>query len=113
MDPFQKRSVYDPRDWYWVVGGDESRAWSSAKSAWSIEYPDDRMTRIVNEVELYDVLARRGLEDRAPNRRFSIAEVRDALIRIDAAATGDANTEVDLRAVAKQIDFLLPPDIGD
>ncbi len=25
---------YNPSDWFWIVGGDESRAWSSAAGAY-------------------------------------------------------------------------------
>lgn len=48
---------YDPFNWFWIVGGDQSRAWSSAAGAYVTEYPTDRLTRIVNEAELTDVLS--------------------------------------------------------
>ena len=57
---------YNPRNWYWIVGGEESHLWSSAAaayvpqtdktfSAWfnAGNYP----TRIASEAELRDVLA--------------------------------------------------------
>jgi hypothetical protein len=53
--------AYSPRDWFWIIGGDESRAWSSALGAYVTEYPDDRLTRILNEAELTDVLKAYGL----------------------------------------------------
>jgi len=114
MNPFEPstRPPYDPNDWYWIVADDESRAWSSALAGWVAEYPNDRLTRIASEVELYDVLARRKLAARGPSRAFSSAEIRAALLRIDATATGDASDPDALRAVAEKIDVILPPAIG-
>lgn len=45
-----------PQDWFWVVGDDESRAWSSAAGAYVTDYPAGSVTRILNEHELTDVL---------------------------------------------------------
>lgn len=106
------RKPYTPRDWYWVVGGDESRAWSSAQKDFVANWPSDQTTRIANELELYDVLVKAGLRSKAPSRTFSLAEVRSALLLIDAAATGDASDEASLRAVAEDIGFSLPPVIA-
>lgn len=56
---------YDPKDWYWVVGGDESRVFSSAvgdyiqpDAATYVAFLDDgnSPTRILNEAELGEVL---------------------------------------------------------
>jgi len=102
-------SDYNPRDWYWVVGGDESRAWSSASGEYESEYPGERATRVPNEVELFDVLARTGLTSKAPQRSFSAGEVRAALLAVDAGATADATTAEELQAVAANIGILLPP----
>ena len=99
----------DPRDWHWIVGGDTRQAWSSRLAAYVSDYPTDDVTRIRNEVELYDVLASRGMASRAPSRVFSAAEVRDALLFIDAAVTGDAATPEELTLVASAIGFHLPP----
>ena len=52
---------YDPFNWFWIVGGDESRAWSSAAGCYVSEYQTDRLTRILNEEELTEVLAAYGL----------------------------------------------------
>lgn len=54
-------SLYTPRDWFWIVGGDESRAWSSAAGAYVAEYPVELTTRIADEAELTDVLRGHGL----------------------------------------------------
>lgn len=99
---------YSPRNWFWIVGGDESRAWSSAAGAYVTDYPIGQTTRIANEVELYDVLAKAGLAHKAPQRTFSASEVRDALIGIDADATGDASDAEALSTVAGEINLVLP-----
>jgi len=53
--------LFDPRDWFWIVGADESRAWSSAAGQYVTEYPGDCTTRIGTEEELADVLRPYGL----------------------------------------------------
>lgn len=102
------RPPYTPQNWYWTIGGDETRAWSSAARDYVAEWPEDHATRIANEVELYEVLARVGMANRAPSRAFTIQEVRDALLAIDAGATGEANDADSLRAVAADMGFILP-----
>lgn len=56
--------IYNPQNWFWYVGGDTSRAWSSAVSAY-VESSDVPMGRYVTpisaEKELCDVLAPYGL----------------------------------------------------
>lgn len=48
---------YTPQDWFWVVGNDESRVYSSAARAYVDMLPEGRQfTRILNEAELWDVL---------------------------------------------------------
>lgn len=74
---------YDPRNWFWIVGGDESRAWSSAACAYVSDYPTDRLTRILNEAELNDVLRPYGLALPAP----TIDDYKNAVqAHIDAVA---------------------------
>lgn len=55
-------SEYNPKNWYWIVGGDVSRAWSSASGAYVETWPETRCTRIANEPELIDVLASYGID---------------------------------------------------
>lgn len=50
-----------PKDWYWIVGGDDNRAWSSAAGQYVTDYPLGSVTRILNEQELTDVLRVHGL----------------------------------------------------
>lgn len=57
--------IYDPSDWYWIVAGDESRVWSSARAAY-VPTDDPAVqgwrarggvaTRIASEAELREVL---------------------------------------------------------
>ena len=52
---------YDPFDWFWIVGGDESRAWSSKTMAYVTEWPADQTTQIASESELWTVLREAGV----------------------------------------------------
>lgn len=98
---------YNPRNWFWVVGGDVSRAWSSSARAYVFEWPANRVARIANEVELYDALAKQGLTSRAPQGPFTVDDVRAAFANIDAAATGAANDAASLAIVAEDIGMML------
>lgn len=52
---------YSPFNWFWIVGTDESRAWSSEACAYVSAWPEGRVTRIASETELRDVLKAIGL----------------------------------------------------
>lgn len=52
---------YDPLDWFWIVGSDYARAWSSAAGTYVHAWPLDRVTRIPTETALRDVLKPYGL----------------------------------------------------
>lgn len=65
--------MFTPADWYWIVGGDESRYWSSAASAYVTYRPADApTTRIANEAELADVLGHYGLAGPQPPTRYAL-----------------------------------------
>lgn len=53
--------TYSPHSWFWVVGNDTSRAWSSTAGTYVTSWPADRVTRIASEAELTDVLRPYGL----------------------------------------------------
>lgn len=53
--------IYTPNDWFWIVAGDESRAWSSAVGAYVEQFDEQRLTRIDSEESLTDVLRVYGL----------------------------------------------------
>ena len=85
---------YDPRAWFWIVAGDDSRAWSSAGCTYVGEWPAGQVTRILNEQELRDVLAAAGLPDRSPlpvvpavisDRQFAHALWKNGLISFEEA----------------------------
>lgn len=59
-------SGYNPKAWFWIVAGDESRAWSSAAGEYVTDFPADRVTRIASEADLNDVLRPYGLALPAP-----------------------------------------------
>ena len=61
-------NAYSPFDWFWIVDGDDSRAWSSAAGAYVADYDAARVTRIVSEAELNDVLRPYGLTLPAPTQ---------------------------------------------
>jgi len=100
--------MYDVRNWFWIIDGDEARAWSSAAGGYVTDYPHEQTTRIANEVELYDVLARAGLAHKAPQQAFSSSEVRAALLVIDSEVTGNAADAEALQEVAASIGLVLP-----
>ena len=52
--------AFNPRAWYWLVGGDTAQAWSSAAGAYVTAYPADRVTHIDSEASLAAVLAAYG-----------------------------------------------------
>jgi len=49
--------IYTPDNWFWIVGGDETRFYSSAARDYVTELPMDAgVTRIASEEELWAVL---------------------------------------------------------
>lgn len=72
---------YNPHDWYWIVGGDESRFWSSAAGAYVEQLPEGAgFTRILSEAELDDVLAPYGLLGPTARRKIRKSVVQARLI---------------------------------
>lgn len=53
--------MYAPQKWFWIVGGDESRAWSSEAGAYVTEWDNRRVARIASEQQLSDLLRLYGL----------------------------------------------------
>lgn len=81
---------YLPQNWHWIVNGDESKAWSSAKGAYVTEYPKDAVTRIDSEQSLSDVLRPHGLTLPAPTQD-DYASAIQSLIDAKAKAKGYAD----------------------
>ncbi|MBS0250157.1 MAG: hypothetical protein JSR78_03730 [Proteobacteria bacterium] len=48
--------VSDPAAWFWIVGDDASKAWSSAAGAYVTDFPPDRAIHIASEDALSDAL---------------------------------------------------------
>lgn len=98
--------AYDPRHWYWCVGGDESRVWSSEARAY-VAAADaiyqawlssgSLPTEIPNDVELNNVLAHQ-VPDLMMTRTFTPVEVMAALDHIDHGATATAFTAAEISA---------------
>jgi Phage tail assembly chaperone protein len=80
--------MYNPVDWYWIVGGDASRVWSSARAAYvpvsdstysAWEVSGNVATSILNEDELASVLMA-AYPAGAPRTAQVIRSQRDALV---------------------------------
>lgn len=64
---------FNPTDWFWIVGGDESRYWSSVAGDYVTLPPGENgASRIASEAELDEVLAQYDLPGptRPPRRRM-------------------------------------------
>lgn len=77
---------YDPLDWHWQIGDDDSRYWSSAQGGYVEALPDDAgLTRIDSGDSLSGVLAGYGLPGPVaapiyyPLRRWQFAAMVDVL----------------------------------
>ncbi len=75
--------TFTPDDWFWIVGGNEARAWSSAAGAYVAEWDAERVTRIDTEQSLTDVLRPYGLTLPAPTQADYAAAIQ---VHIDATA---------------------------
>lgn len=76
--------TYIPQAWFWIVGDDETRFWSSAAAAYVGTLPENAgITRIASEAELSDVLRPYGL----PGPAIGIEDYKTAIVaRLDATA---------------------------
>lgn len=92
---------YTPSNWFWIVAGDDTRAWSSSAKAFVATFPADKTTRIASEAELRDVLDGAGFLELAPGyvpKSVTNFQARAALIQaglfasIDAAVKGSGDT---------------------
>lgn len=72
---------YNPSDWHWRIGSDESRYWSSAAGAYVETLPDGAgITHIASEAELDEVLAAYGLLGPTARRTLRKSLVQARLI---------------------------------
>lgn len=100
---------YNPRDWFWIVAGDESRAWSSNARAYVLEWPTDQVARIANEIELYGALAKQKIASRAPQGPFSLDAAASAFASVAPSFAAPVASASTLAAVAEDIGMTLPP----
>jgi hypothetical protein len=68
--------TFNPNEWFWIVGSDETRAWSSEAGAYVSDWNAERTTRIGNELELNDVMRPYGLTLPAPTQTDYAAAVQ-------------------------------------
>jgi hypothetical protein len=66
--------IYDPRNWFWIVLGDEQRAFSSAAGAYvaASQADPERTTRIDSEANMIDVLREANVP---PYHRVSVYRI--------------------------------------
>lgn len=99
---------YDPRNWYWYVGGDETRVFSSASgdyvpagdptfAAWKAS--GGVPTRIANEAELGEVLAPHSARPANAVILDAYKDSQAAKLTIEVAAKVLFNHENRLRAL--------------
>lgn len=94
---------YDARNWYWQIGADTSRYWSSAVGGYvNIVPADTGFTHIASETELWDVLATQApdkLPATDPRRlRRTNAEAQALRSRLLTATDTQINQFVDANA---------------
>lgn len=61
MTPDFDMPVFVIRNWFWQIGEDASRYWSSAAAAYVADAPEDRMTAVPSLEDLQAALAQLGL----------------------------------------------------
>lgn len=72
---------FDHRNWFWIVGRDEKRFWSSASNSYVGTLPKGAgVTRIASESELDEVLAAYGLLGPTARRKVLKSVVQARLI---------------------------------
>jgi hypothetical protein len=94
---------YTPRDWYWLVGGDATRAWSSASGSYVTQWHTERVTQIDTAESLNDVLRPYGLDLPAPTYADYAAAIQG---HID--ATSRAKDYADGFALASYVNSTIP-----
>lgn len=53
--------IFAPKQWFWIIAGDKTRAWSSELATYVPQWPEDQVTRIATEADLTEVLTPLGL----------------------------------------------------
>lgn len=125
-------TAFDPKDWYWVVAGDEARAWSStARDYVDIAQADpERVTRIGSFDSLVQVLRAANVPPYHKVSTYRILRRLEDAGRIDAAEAAlnanrvlwrrfytvgainadDADSRAFLAAIGADADAILAPE---
>lgn len=98
---------FTPFDWFWVVGGDASRAWSSAASSYVTSWDAGKVTRIANEQELLEVLRAYGLRGPYVSATDLKAEAQKRIILLTKAQSFDDTIVKQLNALMRAIELTL------
>lgn len=119
-----KDRPFNPADWYWFVGGDETRAYASARRVY-VDVGDAGFrtwssaalpSRIASEAELRDVLAAYGLtfaDDQPPAAPRDLAAELDQLKADLARAKAAEAVLIEKSVVTKgEIDAKVP-EVGE
>lgn len=74
--------TYVAADWYWIVGGDLSRAYSSALGDYVTSWPSDKVTHIASELELNEVLGAYGLRGPLVTKDYVRSEAQRRIVAV-------------------------------
>ena len=123
--------IYDPHDWFWIIDGDEQRAFSSAAGAYveASEADPNRTTRIDSEESMIAVLREANvppyhrvakstvlsrLGDKGAAQAFALTTVGQQLRwnapDKPAVNADDAETIAIIRAIGRDPDVILAPE---
>lgn len=103
--------TYNPFDWYWIVGGDETKAFSSAvanyvpaNNATFVSWKADGTlpTRIANEAELGEVLAPYNIRPVAANVLEGYKDSQSRKLTLEVVAKVLFNLANEVRALKGQ-----------
>lgn len=97
--------IFNPRDWNWVVGGDTSRAWSSAAGSYVETYDSERVTYIDSEENLTEVLVQYGLPVPVAAKVLSVTPAQGQLALLQAGLLDTVEAWVASQSRAVQIEY--------
>ncbi len=83
----RQRAPFTPKNWFWHVAGDTSKAYSSLAGAYVSVWPAECVTNIASEDELSDVLRSHGLEPVRPSAVDIKAEAQRRIIALMGTAS--------------------------
>lgn len=104
---------YTPADWFWIVGGDKSRAWSSAAAAFVPSWDAQRTTRIPSLVDLDGVLRQNALPSPIITASDVRAECQNRIVRLVGASSLDACIIKQLNALMRATELVNKKSLGE